>query len=1628
MKTKQSKVTRRITMALSLVMLAEQLAGTGAVLYAHAEDEVKTEYSIEQNVSASWEGGCNATITLTNLADKDTQDWSVTFCTYDKITSLWGGTITECVEFDNYVVEEDDVEDEIIEEWFIEDLPVEEELEETETEIPADVEMEAETEIPADAVVEAEKESNAEEAENGSEDDADVELEDAESSEMEAEVSEIVTEDAEEENVTVESEEYNYDAPATEEHEVYYQYTVKALDYNGVIASGAGITIGYCAEGNDHGIWDEKAQLTFKESNASIPVGGTYEYDGYTVEVKIPSYWDNSYNVRLLITNTSNETIHNWAFVMETADTISGLYNAVEVSGNDNKEDNIHLIKNAGYNQDIPAGKTVEVGYTASFEDDVDVPDDFALSQIETEVTTAECEVSLLISDEWENGGLAQIIIKNISELPIEDWMIEFDSALDIKEIWGGVIESHEGEHYFIRNSGYAQNILPGESWTVGILFNGEAAEIDNVQVKQIVAGNMNNAADGILSVCTDYMTINEEGNYEFAEGFEKFTGTLARVNEVTKFAMQVYDKNDIKIYETDIVPAAEWTLEDFAYIYGLDRFVFEVYFGTERYAVELVVDCKGNHNFDKLDLDLADNDGDGLYNYFEKYFGTDENDVDTDDDELTDYQELFTLGYNPLDPDTDADGTLDKDEDEDEDGLRNKEEYDLGSNPISIDSDKDNLLDSIEISYGTSLILEDTDYDGISDYEEYMLDQIGAVYNSADNTYTATFSADTMGIVYDNALIPSVTLTGDAEAITSFSISMITGSYYLNPSMVGYVGQAYDFTTDGNMVSAELTFTYDESYIDEELIKSGEFHPAIYCFNPDDDSFTEVENQTWIGNKVTVHLEHFSIYTMINMVAMEVFKNHGIEITGVDQFGIPQSDNSYTTESSEGKGKVILNVIDEYGDPVPNADVWICSSRSFGRYGIWVMLYDGIDPNKFFMKARTDASGKLECYLDGCHDSWEGCYTIFVDKDNVFGATASIGAYYGEKFHDNLMPGTERELDIVLFQYSARDAYAGNATAEFCIFDEEAGYLNTILYEYDIRLYKGWGLTDFSNPVVEERKAPKAWFNETISLSIPRGRYTIEIEKDGYPKKHLEILVSDDSVRTFLVTLGVEENIINTVVEKPNYDKNFDGLDDKYTEDICKGLITTSTGTFLFHTSLDEGDDWKETYNTIMRNSDLDGDGLKNGDEVEIYYRDGRPFLRIKSDPELKDTDFDLISDYDEMKSNKTDPMHWDYVVNIDDYSFISNRTNFEAGKAHDAYLDRTDAEIVGEFFFNVIICGGEIDINKITKLELLDLFSSYAYDNADDISVSGLCNTASTFYRGFIDIMPLIFKGDKALPIKLEINMKWDEIGRLYKQANSKAIKIALKKEISSLSNELETFCYKVDTRADIMGKVGIGISALVALAQSWEEVSEYSAGLVVIKNYMNTLEELKSSGAPNIEEAAIDISGELNSLFSYVMYDAQIFAGNIAWYGAVMAGAGFQIAKLSPYGLALEITSLAASIIVGGGMDANIKNFVTVECANGMAMAVRNTFSDASYLKDTNGNMNIVVSGDEQMAITNEVLKLSIYARKWAENKYLNYLEDERLFFEANDYLSNDANSIQRSQDNIAKLNELYYKYLY
>ncbi|MCY3413331.1 MAG: hypothetical protein INQ03_16955 [Candidatus Heimdallarchaeota archaeon] len=127
-----------------------------------------------------------------------------------------------------------------------------------------------------------------------------------------------------------------------------------------------------------------------------------------------------------------------------------------------------------------------------------------------------------------------------------------------------------------------------------------------------------------------------------------------------------------------------------------------------------------------------GDTDGDGVYDTYEKNLKTNPRSGDTDGDGLTDREEQ-DIGTSMLNKDTDFDGIDDYTEVNsafvniyyDAEGYENEQIYYL--NPNSPDSDNDNITDYAEVyiykSTGTN---KDTDRDGILDWDEintYMTD-----------------------------------------------------------------------------------------------------------------------------------------------------------------------------------------------------------------------------------------------------------------------------------------------------------------------------------------------------------------------------------------------------------------------------------------------------------------------------------------------------------------------------------------------------------------------------------------------------------------------------------------------------------------------------------------------------------------------------------------------------------------------------------------------------------------------------------------------------------------------------------------------------------------------------------------
>ena len=97
--------------------------------------------------------------------------------------------------------------------------------------------------------------------------------------------------------------------------------------------------------------------------------------------------------------------------------------------------------------------------------------------------------------------------------------------------------------------------------------------------------------------------------------------------------------------------------------------------------------------------------------------------DGDFDNDGLGNKLEL-DLDLNPINDDSDNDGTIDGDEDQDNDGLTNAEELALGGLLNDSDTDDDGLSDADEVRlHLTDLLKPDTDEDGVPDYVEVVSD-----------------------------------------------------------------------------------------------------------------------------------------------------------------------------------------------------------------------------------------------------------------------------------------------------------------------------------------------------------------------------------------------------------------------------------------------------------------------------------------------------------------------------------------------------------------------------------------------------------------------------------------------------------------------------------------------------------------------------------------------------------------------------------------------------------------------------------------------------------------------------------------------------------------------------------------
>lgn len=288
---------------------------------------------------------------------------------------------------------------------------------------------------------------------------------------------------------------------------------------------------------------------------------------------------------------------------------------------------------------------------------------------------------------------------------------------------------------------------------------------------------------------------------------------------------------------------------------------------------------------------------------------------------------------------------TLSANGDQDKDGIKNADEVALGTNLFLKDTDGDGLFDYDEISingWNTDPTLADTDGDGLSDYDEI---------NAANGYYTDPTLFDTDGdgasdgqeialgfdpfnyndmfdVAYSPELAPdeepdtvkpTIQVTLEPEQFNSLSIKR---NETFNKNTLGYMGDAYDYSVEGEIESATVGFEFDSSNLNENSL------PTIYAYDEVSKTMTPIET-TVDGNFASAEVEELTTYVLLDR---RVFEE---SLTWVDKWDI--GDGNFTSLEIllviDDSGSMDWN--DTYYERLSVAQTLISSLPESGRVGV---------------------------------------------------------------------------------------------------------------------------------------------------------------------------------------------------------------------------------------------------------------------------------------------------------------------------------------------------------------------------------------------------------------------------------------------------------------------------------------------------------------------------------------------------------------------------------------------------------------------------------------------------------------------------------------------------------------------
>ncbi|MCR5057169.1 MAG: cellulose binding domain-containing protein [Clostridiales bacterium] len=553
----------------------------------------------------------------------------------------------------------------------------------------------------------------------------------------------------------------------------------------------------------------------------------------FEVDASISSFWDSHANLEFVITNTGDDTIHNWFLTFDLPYSIEGIWGAqVFETGS-----GVYTIKNVGWNQDILPENSITFGMTVSSLNGTPIADLPSYYLLNTKITLVDPSCYTVSYQEYSNWGTGfngALLIENDSFETIEDWELCFSCSQTITEVAAAEVV-FEDDLYTISNNGSNQNLMPYSTTSLTVVgsCNGEGSSfiLDNLELYSV----------GYAFGLTE--DIDQNGIADYIDFMNGQSG------------------------EEDITPTPTITL-------------IPTINPTQTITEE------------PTPIPELDSDGDGIPDSVEAELGTDPNSPDSDNDGVNDSVEVM-IGLDPLSGDSDGDGLPDGQEDADDDNLTLLEEIEYGTYTWTGDSDVDGILDGDEVHiYGTDPLDEDTDGDLIEDGDELKLgtdplipDSDGDGVPDGQERFLQTREE-----IINNPDRPEVnkvevTLEGTGCLDTVMSIEDVYNKDKCSSELAGLVGVPVEIEYEGDFDEATLTFHYDQTMLTSASTNIPEELPiednyvtrpqtlGIFYYDEETGFYVDCEAEVDVSTQtVSCPTTHFSTYMLVDRAVWYYF------------------------------------------------------------------------------------------------------------------------------------------------------------------------------------------------------------------------------------------------------------------------------------------------------------------------------------------------------------------------------------------------------------------------------------------------------------------------------------------------------------------------------------------------------------------------------------------------------------------------------------------------------------------------------------------------------------------------------------------------------------------------------------